>query len=95
MSVDGNFHLRLDIRNLLDRLLLLVKSKKNLLVKTLELTYDSNFKKTKNKFSSDSHIQQFAMLLFILGERNCYEFLRMNSPNALPHITNIESLIRS
>ncbi|CAF1263664.1 unnamed protein product [Rotaria sordida] len=40
VSVDGNFHLRLDFRNLLERLLLLVKSKKNSLVKNLELTHD-------------------------------------------------------
>ncbi|CAF4211965.1 unnamed protein product [Rotaria sordida] len=40
VSVDGDFHLRLGFRNLLERLLLLVKSKKNSLVKNLELTHD-------------------------------------------------------
>ncbi|CAF3298097.1 unnamed protein product [Rotaria sp. Silwood2] len=54
-----------------------------------------NFKKSKNKFSYDNHIQQFALLLLILGGRNCYEFLRLNLPGALPHISNIESLMRN
>ncbi|CAF4058262.1 unnamed protein product [Rotaria sordida] len=40
VSVDGNFHLRLGFRNLLECLLLLVKSKKKSLVKNLELTHD-------------------------------------------------------
>ena len=38
ISSDGNFHLRLSYRNLLDRLLLLVKSKKSSLVKNFELS---------------------------------------------------------
>ncbi|CAM2729854.1 unnamed protein product, partial [Rotaria socialis] len=29
------------------------------------------------------------------GGRNCYEFLRLNLPSALPHITNLELLIRN
>ena len=54
-----------------------------------------NFKKEKNKFSYDNHIQQFALLLLILGGRNCYEFLRLNLPAALPHISNVELLMRN
>ncbi|CAF4259283.1 unnamed protein product, partial [Rotaria sordida] len=48
----------------------------------------------KNKFSYDNHIQQFALLLLILSGRNYYEFLRLNLPAALPHISNIESLMK-
>ncbi|CAF3247872.1 unnamed protein product [Rotaria sp. Silwood2] len=132
VSVDGNFHLRLGFRNLLERLLLLVKSKKNSSVRNLQLAHDhvedyilkkltelwnhsfsssnevnvpivipwiknifENFKKSKNKFSYDDHIQQFALFLLILGGRNCYEFLRLNLPGALPHISNVESLMRN
>jgi hypothetical protein len=132
VSSDGNFHLRLGFRHLLERLLLLVKAKRNSFVKNLELAPDrtendilkkltelwkhsvsssnennvpilipwiknifENFKKSKNKFSYDNHIQHFALLLFILGGRNCYEFLRLNLPGALPHISNLESLMRS
>ncbi|CAF0782627.1 unnamed protein product [Adineta ricciae] len=51
-----------------------------------------NLKRPKNKFSYDHHIQQFALLLLILGSRNCYEFLRLNLYGALPHITNLELL---
>ncbi|CAF1124164.1 unnamed protein product [Adineta ricciae] len=54
-----------------------------------------NLKKPKNKFSYDHHIQQFALLLLIQGGRNCYEFLRLNLYGALPHITNLELLMRN
>lgn len=53
-----------------------------------------NLEKTKNKFNYDDPIQQFALLLLIFGGRNCYEFLRLNLPAGLPHISNIELLIR-
>ena len=53
-----------------------------------------NLQKTKNRFSYDYHIQQFALLVLIFGGRNCYEFLRLNLPAALPHISSLESLIR-
>ncbi|CAF3602415.1 unnamed protein product [Rotaria socialis] len=50
----------------------------------------------KSKTNSyDNLIQQFALLLFILGGRNCYEFLRLNLPAALPHISNVELLMRN
>ncbi|CAM4824847.1 unnamed protein product [Rotaria magnacalcarata] len=54
-----------------------------------------NLKTTKNKYSYDIHIQQFALLIYILGGRNCYEFLRLNLSGSLPHISNMESLIRN
>jgi hypothetical protein len=54
-----------------------------------------NLKTTKNKYSYDTHIQQFALLIYILGGRNCYEFLRLNLSGSLPHISNVESLIRN
>ena len=53
-----------------------------------------NLEKSKNKFNYDGHIQQFALLLLIFGGRNCCEFLRLNLPGTLPHISNIELLIR-
>ena len=53
----------------------------------------SNLKKTKNRYSYDSSVQQFALSLFILGGRNCYEFLRLNLPGAFPHSSNLESII--
>ena len=53
-----------------------------------------NSNKMKNKYSYDRLIQRFALSLFILGGRNFYEFLRLNLPGALPHLSNIESLIK-
>ena len=53
-----------------------------------------NLKKSKNKFSYDEYIQQFSLLLFILGGRNCYEFLRLNLPGTLPHVSNVELLMK-
>ncbi|CAF0817297.1 unnamed protein product [Adineta steineri] len=54
-----------------------------------------NMTTTKNRYNYDVHIQQFALLIFILGGRNCYEFLRLNLSGSLPHISSIESLIRN
>ncbi|CAF3933165.1 unnamed protein product [Rotaria sp. Silwood1] len=63
------------------------------------LTFDIvelNYLKKALGFVYDIHIQQFALLLFILGGRNCYEFLRLNLPGALPHnISNLELLMRN
>ncbi|CAM4849470.1 unnamed protein product [Rotaria magnacalcarata] len=132
VTSDGKFHLRLGHRNLLERLLLLVKSKKNSSIKNSDLSNQcmkeqihekclemwrkasnssnvtyipvlfswinsifQNLQKTKNKYRYDNQIQEFALLIFILGGRNCYEFLRLNLPSALPHITNLELLIRN
>ncbi|CAF1474909.1 unnamed protein product [Rotaria sordida] len=132
VSTDGNFHLRLGYRNLLERLILLVKSKKSSFVKNFELSNKhkenqinekllemwkqtssssnkacipilfpwinnifQNLEKTKNRYRYDDHIQEFALLIFIFGGRNCYEFLRLNLPAALPHISNLELIIRS
>ena len=132
VTAEGKFHLRLGFQNLIEHLLLLVKSKKNSSVKNLELSKNDmendickkltelwkqapssyneinvpilipwiknifeNLKKVKNKFSYDNHTQHFALLLFIIGGRNCYEFLRLNLPAALPHISNVELLIRN
>ncbi|CAF2709092.1 unnamed protein product [Rotaria sp. Silwood2] len=130
---DGNFHLRLGHRKLLEHLLSLVQAKKTLSVKNRELSNNfiendtdkkliellkhrtsnlsdghsvsilipwiinifQNLKTTKNKYSYDIHIQQFALLIYILGGRNCYEFLRLNLSGSLPHISNVESLIRN
>ncbi|CAF3288524.1 unnamed protein product [Rotaria sp. Silwood2] len=132
ITTDGKFHLRLGHRNLLERLLILVKSKNNLSVKNFDLSnkniknqiYEKllemwkqtsssskvacipvlfpwinnifqNLEKTKNRYRYDDQIQEFALLIFIFGGRNCYEFLHLNLPSALPHITNLEILIRT
>ncbi|CAF4551437.1 unnamed protein product, partial [Rotaria socialis] len=65
-----------------------------ILIPWMKNTFE-NFKKQKNKFTYDNLIQQFALLLFILGGRNCYEFLRLNLPAALPHVSNVELLMRN
>ncbi|CAF4356906.1 unnamed protein product, partial [Rotaria magnacalcarata] len=65
-----------------------------ILIPWMKNTFE-NFKKQKNKFTYDNLIQQFALLLFILGGRNCYEFLRLNLPTALCHVSNVELLMRN
>ncbi|CAF3191676.1 unnamed protein product [Rotaria socialis] len=103
---DGNFHLRLGHRKLLEHLLSLVQAKKTLSVNNRELSNNfiendiekkliellkhqtsnlsdghnvpilipwvinifQNLKTTKNKYSYDIHIQQFALLIYIFGE---------------------------
>lgn len=60
------------------------------LIKNIE----KNFKRTKNHYSYNEQIQNFALSVFIFGGRNSYEFLRLNLPGALPHGSTIESLIR-
>jgi hypothetical protein len=132
VTTDGHFHLRLGHRNRLERLLALVKSKKNSINKNIQLsnkpTKDQlqekllelwkqtpnstketntpilfpwisnifkNLKKNKNKYNYDDNIREFAVLIFIFGGRNSYEFLRLNLPAALPHVSNLELLIRN
>ncbi|CAF2946873.1 unnamed protein product [Rotaria sp. Silwood2] len=131
VTVDGNYHLRLGCQNSIERLLLLVKSKKQALDKNFDVLDNNvendivkklkglfkhrldtsneidvpflvpliknifeNLEKMKNKYSYDYLIQQFALSLFILGGRNCYEFVRLNLPGAIPHISNIQSLTK-
>ena len=53
-----------------------------------------NMKRMKNNYSYDNNAQNFAISLFVLGGRNCYEFMRANCPGALPHLSAIESMIR-
>ena len=131
VSADGRYHLRLGCKNLLERLLLLVKSKKAVAKRDLDLLdttmtddilqrligvwkrrsdsskesdppillplikniFHNSFK-MKNRYSYENSVQQFALSVLILGGRNCYEFLRLNLPGALPHPSNLESLIR-
>ncbi|CAF2195097.1 unnamed protein product [Rotaria magnacalcarata] len=61
----------------------------------MDYKYFSKFKNNKNKYKYDTHIQQFALLTYILGGRNCYEFFRLNLSGSLPHISNVEILIRN
>lgn len=128
---DNHYQLRLGYRNSIERLLVLVKSKSDMLqshssISSVEMLTENllaqltrlwnetseekdkfvpilfpliknvvqNLNKTKNKYRYDGPIRSFALSLFILGGRNCYEFLRLNLPGALPHLTNVESLIK-
>ncbi|CAF3090950.1 unnamed protein product [Rotaria sp. Silwood2] len=103
VMTDGKFHLRFGHRNLLERLLILVKSMKNSSIKNVHLSNNfvsmdqqhfSKFRK-KNKYRYGDQIQEFALLIFIFGGLHCYEFLRLHLPLTLSHITNLELLIRN
>lgn len=54
-----------------------------------------NLQTTKNKYKYDIPIEKFALLIYIFGGRNCYEFLRLNLSGSLPHVSRMESLIRN
>ena len=54
-----------------------------------------NHYRAKYHFSYNSSMREFASVIFILGGRNLYEFIRMNIPGLLPSLSIIQSLIDS
>lgn len=53
-----------------------------------------NLKRSSNRFRYSELVKKFAICLFILGGRQCYEFIRINLPGALPNIKTIGDLIK-
>ncbi|CAF1210152.1 unnamed protein product [Rotaria sordida] len=45
----------------------------------------------KNAYRYNEQVQKFAMSLYILADRNAYEFVRMNIPGAIPAVSTIQS----
>ena len=54
-----------------------------------------NHYRAKYHFSYNSSMREFASVIFILGGRNLYEFIRMNILGLLPSLSIIQSLIDS
>ena len=80
-SSDGRFHLRLGFRNLLERLLSLVKLKKNSLIKRLELTQENTINDMYKKLmhiwkQAPSSSNENGTPILILGINNIFENLK-------------------
>ncbi|CAF3713812.1 unnamed protein product [Rotaria socialis] len=58
-------------------------------------TIIDNLTKSKNNFRYSNSIKNFALSLYILGGKLTYEFLRLNLPGSLPHLSLLNSLISS
>ncbi|CAF1387704.1 unnamed protein product, partial [Rotaria sp. Silwood1] len=58
-------------------------------------TITDNLTKSKNNFRYSNSIKNFALSLYILGGKLTYEFLRLNLPGSLPHLSLLNSLISS
>ncbi|CAF1142258.1 unnamed protein product, partial [Rotaria magnacalcarata] len=58
-------------------------------------TLTDNLAKSSNNFRYSNSIKNFALALFILGGKLTYEFIRLNLPGSLPHLSLLNSLISS
>ncbi|CAF4106527.1 unnamed protein product [Rotaria magnacalcarata] len=58
-------------------------------------TITDNLTKSKNNFRYSNSIKNFALSLYILGGKLTYEYLRLNLPGSLPHLSLLNSLISS
>ncbi|CAF3340944.1 unnamed protein product [Rotaria socialis] len=58
-------------------------------------TITDNLTKSKNNFRYSNSIKNFALSLYILGGKLTYEFLRLNLPGSLPHLSLLNSSISS
>ncbi|CAF3181575.1 unnamed protein product [Rotaria socialis] len=58
-------------------------------------TLTDNLAKSSNNFRYSNSIKNFALALYILGGKLTYEFIRLNLPGSLPHLSLLNSLISS
>ena len=58
-------------------------------------TLTDNLTKSSNNFRYSNSIKNFALSLYILGGKLTYEFIRLNLPGSLPHLSLLNSLISS
>ncbi|CAM4954341.1 unnamed protein product [Rotaria socialis] len=56
-------------------------------------TLTDNLAKSSNNFRYSNSIKNFALALYILGGKLTYEFIRLNLPGSLPHLSLLNSLI--
>ncbi len=48
--------------------------------------------KSPNRYRYSHEIEQFALILSILGRRQVYEFVRINLPGSLPSLTTLSTI---
>jgi hypothetical protein len=58
-------------------------------------TITRNVIKSKHGYRYDDSIKNFALVLYILGGKQVYEFIRINIIGALPNLTTLNKLISS
>ncbi|CAF3347145.1 unnamed protein product [Rotaria sp. Silwood2] len=52
-----------------------------------------NLTQSSNNFRYTESIKKFAICLYILGGKQCYEFVRLNMPGSVPHLSTLGDLI--
>ncbi|CAF1621495.1 unnamed protein product [Rotaria sordida] len=68
-------------------------NKKHLFVSSFIDTITKNIVKSKQGYRYDDSVKDFALVLYILGGKQCYDFIRINIIGALPNLTTINKLI--
>ncbi|CAF1460343.1 unnamed protein product [Rotaria sp. Silwood1] len=68
-------------------------NKKHLFMLSFIDTITKNIVKSKQNYRYDDSVKDFALVLYILGGKQCYEFIRINIIGALPNSTTINKLI--
>lgn len=67
--------------------------KRNSFMSSFINTITTNIVKSKQNYRYDDSMKNFALILYILGGKQCYEFIRINIIGALPNLTTINKLI--
>ncbi|CAF4656711.1 unnamed protein product, partial [Rotaria sp. Silwood2] len=52
-----------------------------------------NLTQSSNNFRYTESIKKFAICLYVLGGKQCYEFVRLNMPGSVPHLSTLGDLI--
>ncbi|CAF4064808.1 unnamed protein product, partial [Rotaria sordida] len=52
-----------------------------------------NLTQSSNHFRYTESIKKFAICLYVLGSKQCYEFVRLNMPGSIPNLTTLGDLI--
>ncbi|CAF1481283.1 unnamed protein product [Rotaria sp. Silwood1] len=52
-----------------------------------------NLTQSSNNFRYTESIKKFAICLYIFGGKQCYEFVRLNMPGNIPHLSTLDGLI--
>ncbi|CAF1489979.1 unnamed protein product [Rotaria sp. Silwood1] len=52
-----------------------------------------NLTQSSNNFRYTESIKKFAICLYIFGGKQCYEFVRLNMPGSIPHLSTLGDLI--
>ena len=54
-----------------------------------------NLTRSSNHYRYTEAMKNFAVCLYILGGKHCYEFVRLNMPGSLPNLTTLGDLINT